>query len=177
MDTPIKIVLLGDSGVGKTSIIYRFVLNKFDMESPSTHVAGFISKSMMVPKLSGTVRFQIWDTAGQEKYQSMAEMYYKDAEAAIVVFDMTRMDSYEGLKRWVGELKEKGPEKIHIVIAGNKSDLIAEQEVKLETVTNYAEEVNAEIKIVSAKQNVNVTEIFTDIATELRKTGIESMVC
>jgi Ras-related protein Rab-22 len=117
----VKVVLLGDTGVGKSSLVLRFVTNTFDKYSESTIGASFMSKLIMV---DGTpIKYQIWDTAGQEKYHSLAPMYYRGAAAAIIVYDITRASSFGTLKAWVRELQQLGPENIVIAVCGNKSDL------------------------------------------------------
>ncbi len=116
----IKFVLLGDSGVGKSSLVLRFVAQSFRPFSESTIGASFMSKQMEVD--GGRVKMQIWDTAGQERYHSLAPMYYRGASAAIVVYDITRRESFATLQRWVTELQEKTKD-IQILVAGNKKDL------------------------------------------------------
>ena len=117
----VKVVLLGDTGVGKSSLVLRFVTNNFKPYSESTIGASFMSKVIMVH--GKPIKFQIWDTAGQEKYHSLAPMYYRGAAAAIIVYDITRANTFNTLKTWVEELKSKGPKDIIIAIAGNKADL------------------------------------------------------
>ncbi|KAF0699261.1 Aste57867_10161 [Aphanomyces stellatus] len=117
----VKVVLLGDTGVGKSSLVLRFVTNNFRPYSESTIGASFMSKMLLVGDQA--IKYQIWDTAGQEKYHSLAPMYYRGAAAAIVVYDITRKQSLVTLKNWVKELKQLGPDNIVIAIAGNKSDL------------------------------------------------------
>ena len=132
----IKIVLLGDSGVGKTSIVQRFAKDHFQSDNPSTKNAGFICKNYEIPSQSIKIRFQIWDTAGQEKYHSMASMYYKDAKAAIITFDITREQTLEGAKIWIKELNEALKSNVLIVLVGNKSDLIENQKITYEVANN-----------------------------------------
>eukprot|EP00742_Colponemidia_sp_Colp-10_P002257 GILJ01002411.1.p1 GENE.GILJ01002411.1~~GILJ01002411.1.p1 ORF type:complete len:202 (-),score=23.82 GILJ01002411.1:501-1106(-) len=157
----VKVVLLGDTGVGKSSLVLRFVTNNFKPDSESTIGASFMSKTMMVGDVA--IKFQIWDTAGQEKYHSLAPMYYRGAAAAIVVYDITRKQSFSTLKTWVKELKTLGPENIVIAIAGNKSDLTEHQEVAPADARAYAEEIGAIFKETSAKENRGVQELFVDI--------------
>ncbi|CAM9271044.1 unnamed protein product [Ectocarpus sp. 6 AP-2014] len=117
----VKVVLLGDTGVGKSSLVHRFVTNNFKPYSESTIGASFMSKMIMVD--GSPMKFQIWDTAGQEKYHSLAPMYYRGAGAAIVVYDITKMHSFRTLKEWINELQAQGPQDIAIAVAGNKRDL------------------------------------------------------
>lgn len=163
----IKVVLLGDSGVGKTSIAQRFVSNKFDPSSRPTRVAGLVTKSLEIPEMNKTVRFQIWDTAGQEKYQSMVSTYYKDAAAAILVFDLTNLSTFQNLEKWLKELKDKGPANILTVLVANKSDLVMKQKVELEDAENLAEKYRSPLLIVSAKDNMHIQDIFIRIALNL----------
>ena len=102
-----KVVLLGDTGVGKSSLVLRFITNEFKPYVESTIGASFMSKLLMDPDGSA-VKFQIWDTAGQEKYHSLAPMYYKGAAAAIVVYDITKRKTYDTLKDWIAELRAQG---------------------------------------------------------------------
>lgn len=131
----VKLVLLGDTGVGKSSLVLRFVTNNFKPFSESTIGASFMSKMIIV---SGqTIKYQIWDTAGQEKYHSLAPMYYRGAAAAIIVYDITRKNTFNTLKKWVQELRTQGPDNISIAIAGNKADL-EEKRVCTFILNNYS---------------------------------------
>mmetsp|Transcript_100628 Transcript_100628/g.197519 ORF Transcript_100628/g.197519 Transcript_100628/m.197519 type:complete len:205 (+) Transcript_100628:54-668(+) len=161
----VKVVLLGDSGVGKSSLVLRFVTNNFKPYSESTIGASFMSK--MITVASKQIKFQIWDTAGQEKYHSLAPMYYRGAAAAIIVYDITRSTSFKTLKHWVEELKSKGPKDIAIAIAGNKSDLENMREVDREMVLSYAEEIGALFLETSAKDDTNVQDIFVKLSYRL----------
>lgn len=161
----VKVVLLGDTGVGKSSLVLRFITNEFKPFQESTIGASFMSKLFMIE--NNPIKFQIWDTAGQEKYKALAPMYYKGAAAAIVVYDITSMDSYRTLQTWINELQEQGPENIVIAIAGNKSDLESEREVDAETARSYAASIGASFLETSAKTKANVDEIFVDISKNL----------
>merc|ERR1711943_5468 len=136
-----KLVLLGDSAVGKSSLVLRFVRGQFFEYQESTIGAAFLTQNVSLNDY--TVKFEIWDTAGQEKYHSLAPMYYRGAAAAIVVYDITRKASFGTLKNWVKELKQLGPENIVIAIAGNKCDLDDAREQPMEAAREYAEEINA----------------------------------
>ena len=135
----VKVVLLGDTGVGKSSLVLRFVTNSFKAYSESTIGASFMSKIMTID--GNKIKFQIWDTAGQEKYHSLAPMYYRGAAVAIVVYDITRKSSFTTLQNWIKELRQLGPEDIVIVIAANKCDLDDQREVETETARAYARSV------------------------------------
>ncbi|CAN0352662.1 unnamed protein product, partial [Discosporangium mesarthrocarpum] len=119
----VKVVLLGDTGVGKSSLVLRFVTNNFKPFSESTIGASFMSKMILIDNTP--IKFQIWDTAGQEKYHSLAPMYYRGAGAAIVVYDITKANSFRTLKDWINELRSQGPQDMVFAIAGNKSDMEA----------------------------------------------------
>eukprot|EP00696_Hemimastix_kukwesjijk_P014918 gnl/Hemi2/2997_TR1057_c0_g1_i1.p1 gnl/Hemi2/2997_TR1057_c0_g1~~gnl/Hemi2/2997_TR1057_c0_g1_i1.p1 ORF type:complete len:207 (-),score=49.37 gnl/Hemi2/2997_TR1057_c0_g1_i1:134-754(-) len=163
----IKVVLLGDAGVGKSSLVLRFVTNHFKQFSESTIGASFMSKTLVVDDTA--IKYQIWDTAGQEKYQSLAPMYYRGAAAAIVVYDITRRESFNTLKKWIKELKSNGPPNIVIAVAGNKSDLTDAREVETEGARAYAREIEAIFAEVSAKTDDGVHDLFVNISKILPK--------
>ena len=119
----LKVVLLGESGVGKTSIISQLMEQEFNDEQTATTGATFSTKTMVFDNKG--ICFEIWDTAGQEKYRALTKMFYKDAGAAILVYDITRQASFEELKNyWANQVKENAPKKIVLAVAANKSDLI-----------------------------------------------------
>jgi small GTP-binding protein len=161
----VKVVLLGDTGVGKSSLVLRFVTNNFKPYSESTIGASFMSKLMTVN--GKPIKFQIWDTAGQEKYHSLAPMYYRGAAAAILVYDITRSSTFKTLQNWVEELKSKGPKDIAIAIAGNKADLEDSREVERSVAQNYANDINAIYLETSAKEDTNVQDIFVKLSARL----------
>eukprot|EP00638_Chattonella_subsalsa_P007155 CAMPEP_0117756976 /NCGR_PEP_ID=MMETSP0947-20121206/14433_1 /TAXON_ID=44440 /ORGANISM="Chattonella subsalsa, Strain CCMP2191" /LENGTH=193 /DNA_ID=CAMNT_0005576735 /DNA_START=35 /DNA_END=616 /DNA_ORIENTATION=- len=161
----VKVVLLGDTGVGKSSLVLRFVTNNFRPYSESTIGASFMSKMIMVNNMP--IKFQIWDTAGQEKYHSLAPMYYRGAGAAIVVYDITRESSFKTLKEWISELQTQGPDDIAIAIAGNKKDLASQREVSEEEARQYADEIGALFFESSAKDDIAVHEIFIQLSKRL----------
>ncbi|TYZ57587.1 hypothetical protein PybrP1_013208 [[Pythium] brassicae (nom. inval.)] len=168
----VKVVLLGDTGVGKSSLVLRFVTNNFRPYSESTIGASFMSKMIVVNDTP--IKYQIWDTAGQEKYHSLAPMYYRGAAAAIVVYDITRKQSLATLKNWVKELKQLGPDNIVIAIAGNKSDLEEKREVPASQARAYAEEIGALFIETSAKEDRNVSDLFIQISQALPTASSES---
>ena len=104
-----KVVLLGESGVGKTCIISRYINNTYDEKTESTNGASYASKTLTFEKEGKSIKFDIWDTAGQEKYRALTKFFYKDALIAILVFDITRRDSFEEIKNyWYQQLKNYG---------------------------------------------------------------------
>ncbi|KAK0046419.1 Ras- protein Rab-22A [Biomphalaria glabrata] len=158
----VKVCLLGESGVGKSSIVMRFVADKFKNALESTIGASFMTKTIFVE--GNTYKFQIWDTAGQEKYRALAPMYYRGSAAAIIVYDVTRETSFHAVKGWVHELQRHGPSKIVIAIAGNKCDLEDLREVREKDAQEYAHEIGAIFCETSAMTAVNIAELFDAIA-------------
>ncbi len=158
-----KVVLLGETGVGKSSLVSRFSEDTFRPFNAATVGASFVSKTVDVGN-AAPIQFQIWDTAGQEKYHSLAPMYYRGAAAAIIVYDISNKKSFQTLKNWVEELNEKGPGDITVVVAGNKSDLEELREVNSEEASAYANTIKAMFMETSAKMSVNVDELFKDLA-------------
>ena len=108
-----KVVLLGESGVGKTSIISRYITNTFKTQLMSTPGANFVTKTVIMEDEKKSIKFELWDTAGQEKYRSLAKVFYKNAAVCVLVYDITRRLSFEAIKNyWVKELKENAPKDI-----------------------------------------------------------------
>jgi len=163
-----KLVLLGESSVGKSSLVLRFVKGQFLDFQESTIGAAFLTQTVCLNDT--TVKFEIWDTAGQERYHSLAPMYYRGAQAAIVVFDITNAESFDKAKAWVSELQRQGSPNIVIALAGNKSDLANKRSVATANAQAYADENGCLFMETSAKSNVNVTELFVAIAKKLPKT-------
>lgn len=162
-----KLVLLGESAVGKSSLVLRFVKGQFHEYQESTIGAAFLTQTVHLDDT--TVKFEIWDTAGQERYHSLAPMYYRGAQAAIVVYDVTNPDTFARAKTWVKELQRQASPSIVIALAGNKCDLPT-RAVNQEDASSYAEENNLLFMETSAKTAANVNEIFMAIAKKLPKT-------
>jgi len=163
-----KLVLLGESSVGKSSLVLRFVKGQFLDFQESTIGAAFLTQTVCLNDT--TVKFEIWDTAGQERYHSLAPMYYRGAQAAIVVFDITSSESFEKAKSWVAELQRQGSPNIVIALAGNKCDLANKRAVQASAAQAYADDNGCLFMETSAKSNTNVTELFVAIAKKLPKT-------
>lgn len=162
-----KLVLLGDMGAGKSSLVLRFVKGQFYDYQESTIGAAFFSQTLAVNDT--TVKFEIWDTAGQERYHSLAPMYYRGAAAAIIVYDITNTDSFSRAKKWVQELQRQGNANLVMALAGNKSDLASKRKVESEEAQKYADENGLFFMETSAKSAQNVNELFYEIARKLPK--------
>ena len=181
----VKLVLLGDSGVGKTSLAFRFVHNSYQPFVEATIGATYLSRNLVVPEQAPqntvddatnttstkssssprkAVELKIWDTAGQERYQSLTPLYFRGAGAALLVYDVTKLHSYQTLQRWVRELQHGGPENVLLTIVGNKCDLAAERTVLQQDAAAYAESIGAVYMEASAKTGENVVSIFESIA-------------
>ena len=160
-----KVVLLGDSGVGKTCIISRYISGAFDQNSPSTNGASYASKPITFEKLNKTISLDIWDTAGQEKYKSLTKFFYKDAAVAILVYDITKKLSFENIQNyWYGQLQEFGAKKIILGVAGNKGDMYDREEVNENEAREFAEKIGAFFVITSAKNNTGINDLFMNAA-------------
>ena len=159
-----KLVILGEVAVGKSSIAQRFVNGKFTNLHNPTVGALFLTKKIQVN--DKYIKYDIWDTAGQERYHSLTPMYYKNARAAVVVFDVTSSSSFERAQKWMTELFEKATPGIVIALCGNKIDL-ENRQVSKEEAEEYANKVGCLYMEVSAKTNENIDELFNQIGSRL----------
>ena len=160
-----KVVLLGESGVGKTSIISRFINDTFEEGLVTTTGASYAGKDMVFKDYQNQViRFEIWDTAGQEKYRALAQIFYKDAAIAILVYDITSEESFEEIKKyWYTQLKESASKDIVIGLAANKCDLIDDEKVSEEKAREFAKEIGAVFKLTSACKSIGIEELFVGV--------------
>jgi len=166
-----KLVLLGESAVGKSSLVLRFVKGQFHEFQESTIGAAFLTQTVVLDD-GVTVKFEIWDTAGQERYHSLAPMYYRGAQAAIVVYDITSQDSFQRAKSWVRELQKQALPNIVIALAGNKADMAQKRTVDADEGKSYADENGLLFMETSAKTALNVNELFfshSKTPSEIRK--------
>ena len=157
-----KTILVGDSGVGKTSIIARY-LDKYKGKENPTIGATFANKLENVD--GKEIMFEIWDTAGQERFRSINSIFYQDAYICIMVYDITKKNSFQNLgSYWYNSVKENGNEEIIFHVAGNKIDLFEEEEVDKTELAEYCESINAEYSLVSATENTYIDDMFKDLA-------------
>ena len=159
-----KVVLVGESGVGKTSIITQFIDQTFQEDQQSTTGGTFSTKTVICDN-GKILKFEIWDTAGQERYRALTKMFYKDANAAVMVYDITRKESFEELKTyWSEQIKESSPNEIILVVAANKSDLIEEESVDEGEAREFAKQCGAIYTSTSAKNTSGINNLFEEIA-------------
>ncbi|KAG0605346.1 hypothetical protein M758_9G050800 [Ceratodon purpureus] len=158
----IKLVLLGDGRVGKTSLTLRYVNNVFSEKQTATIQASYLTKRVTVE--GQVVNLCIWDTAGQERFHALGPIYYRDADAALLVYDLLDKDSFDRVQSWVRELKKMASKNIVLAIAGNKSDMDKLRQVNMQESEAYAETIGATHFVTSAKLNTGIEEAFLDIA-------------
>ena len=158
-----KVVLVGDTGVGKTCIIQRYVNNNYVEGGESTVASTYTYKVLNYPKLNKSISFDIWDTAGQELYRALAKNFYLNASIGILVYDIRRKESFESIKNyWHEQLKESGEENMIIGIAGNKCDLFQDEEVSEEEAKQFAKSIGAVFKLTSCKECIGIDELFEE---------------
>ena len=161
----VKVVLVGESGVGKTSIVSRFTKDTFNADEISSSSAQFISKTIKINEQS--IKFDIWDTAGQERFRALAKIFYKDAKVIILVYDIISKESFECLKKyWYKESSENSTADIFFVV-GNKSDLYENEQVSDEEGKKFAKEINAIFKLTSALSNTGIDRLFETIGKKI----------
>jgi len=159
-----KLVFVGDSSVGKTSIISRFMYNHFDLNHDATIGIDFLAKTHTV--MDKTVRLQLWDTAGQERFRSLIPSYIRDSSVAVVVYAIDNRDTYHSVDRWIDEVRKERDNEVLIVLVGNKQDL-EKRAVSKQEGQDKAQENNAYFIETSAKSGHNVEALFDLIAREL----------
>ena len=158
-----KVVLVGDTGVGKTSIIERYINNKYDENQKTTLVSSYTFKKIDIKKYNKSISLDIWDTAGQEVYRSLSKNFYLNASIGILVYDITRKASFESIRDyWHEQLKTFGEEKMVFDIVGNKTDLFQKEEVPENEARDFAKSINAGFHLVSCKDSVGIKDLFED---------------
>ncbi|CAL6045646.1 Rab2a [Hexamita inflata] len=162
MTNEFKVALVGDTAVGKTCIATRFTTNTFNKQEISSNSAAFYKKTVSVQ--DQYVKFQIWDTAGQECYKSLAPMYYRSAIAVLIVFDLSRPKTFEEVRYWVNEVQQKGSQNTQLILLGNKVDIEA-RAVSQELGKQFAKQVGAKYYECSAATGEGVQQLFEEIAS------------
>jgi Ras-related protein Rab-1A len=161
-----KIVIIGDSGVGKSCLLTQYADNEFTTEHQSTIGVDF--KIRTIDALGKVIKCQIWDTAGQERFRSIVSSYYNGAHGIIIVYDVTNRDSFESIKStWISDVREYTPEEIPIIIIGNKSDLKDDRVVKKDELREYATKHNYMYLETSAKKFKNVEDMFQNLVNKI----------
>ena len=165
-----KVILVGDSGVGKTSIINRY-LNQYTDFQKATIGASYASKLETIDNYK--INFDIGDTAGQERFRSVNTIFYKEAYVCIMVYDITSLESFESIKNyWYNTVKENSFDDIIFGIAGNKIDLYEEEKVDQKVVNEYCKSIDALFKTTSAKQNTCIDDIFAELGKRFIKSDL-----
>ncbi|KAG2260975.1 hypothetical protein Bca52824_068054 [Brassica carinata] len=160
-----KLVLIGDSGVGKSNLLSRFTRNEFSIESKSTIGVEFATRSVHVDEK--TIKAQLWDTAGQERYRAITSAYYRGAVGALLVYDITRHVTFENVERWLKELRDHTDASVVIMLVGNKADLRHLRAVPTEEARSFSERENMFFMETSALDATNVEQAFTHVLTQI----------
>lgn len=168
-----KIVLIGDSGVGKSNLLSRFTRNEFNLESKSTIGVEFATKSVKVD--DKVVKAQIWDTAGQERYRAITSAYYRGAVGALLVYDVSKMDTFTKIRDWLTELSNNSENEIVIMLVGNKKDLHHLRDVSTSEAEEFAKRQDPPLHFIetSALDSTNVEQAFTTLLEEVYRQMIK----
>ncbi|WCJ19318.1 hypothetical protein M5689_001614 [Euphorbia peplus] len=165
IDYVFKVVLIGDSAVGKSQLLARFARNEFNIDSKATIGVEFQTKTLIIDQK--TVKAQIWDTAGQERYRAVTSAYYRGAVGAMLVYDISKCQSFDHITKWLEELRDHADSNIVIMLIGNKSDLGTLRAVPLEDAKEFAQKENLFFMETSALESTNVESAFFSILTEV----------
>ena len=168
-DYLIKLLVIGDSGVGKSSLLLRFADAGYTDAYISTIGVDFKIKTIEID--GKTIKLQIWDTAGQERFRTIVSSYYRGANGVILTYSTTDKDSFANLDTWRKECESYAPDNVSIVLCGTKSDDVKNRQILLEEGKSYAERHNYKFLETSSKSNTNVDDIFIEIATEVMDKG------
>ncbi|XP_034465997.1 ras-related protein Rab-25b [Hippoglossus hippoglossus] len=162
-----KVVLIGESGVGKSNLLSRFTKNEFTNDTRTTIGVEFSTRTVQFSTF--TIKAQIWDTAGLERYRAITSAYYRGAVGALLVYDITKHLTYESVERWLKELYDHADPHIVVMLVGNKTDLESERSVPTEEAKDFAEKKGILFLETSALNSVNVEEAFTNVLEEIHK--------
>ena len=170
----VKVVLVGDSGVGKTNIMSKYLKNQFREDSKATVGVEFGSKQFTVE--NHQIKAQIWDTAGQERYKAITSAYYKGAKGAFVVYDITRKNTFETVNKWVSDISSAADKKITLILIGNKNDLEDQRQVTKEMGEEKAKELGLAFMETSACSGENLDKAFQLMINEIYKKSKEDIM-
>jgi Ras-related protein Rab-11A len=170
----VKVVLVGDSGVGKTNIMSKYLKNQFREDSKATVGVEFGSKQFSVE--GHQIKAQIWDTAGQERYKAITSAYYKGAKGAFIVYDITRKNTFETVNKWVSDITAAADKKITLILIGNKNDLEDQRQVTKEVGEEKAKELGLAFMETSACSGENLDKAFQMMINEIYKKYQEDVV-
>ncbi|TYH58912.1 hypothetical protein ES332_D08G188100v1 [Gossypium tomentosum] len=165
IDYVFKVVLIGDSAVGKSQLLSRFTRNEFNIDSKTTIGVEFQTKTLLINHKS--VKAQIWDTAGQERYRAVTSAYYRGAVGAMLVYDITKRQSFDHVAKWLEELRGHADKNIVIMLVGNKSDLASLRAVPIEDAKEFAQRESLFFMETSALEATNVESAFLTVVTEI----------
>ncbi len=158
-----KVVIVGDTGVGKTCLIERYIHNRYDENQKATLVSSYTFKKIDIKAYNKTVSLDIWDTAGQEVYRSLSKNFYLSAAIGILVYDISSRATFNSIKDyWFEQLKTFGDENMIFAIVGNKIDLFQNEQIPEDEAREYAKSMNAGFHLVSCKQKVGINDLFED---------------
>ena len=160
-----KLILIGDSSVGKSNILLKYLKGEFDQNSRATVGVEFVTKNIKIKNKK--IKIQIWDTAGQERYRSITSAYYKGAKGAFIVYDITRKLTFDNIDKWVTDLKTNGDKNISIILIGNKSDLEDKREVEKEEGIKKSEEYKIAFLETSALNGDNIDKAFNELLEQI----------
>ncbi|KAK7343191.1 hypothetical protein VNO80_26155 [Phaseolus coccineus] len=168
IDYMFKIVMVGDSGVGKSQLLNRFVKNEFLMKSKPTIGVEFLTRTVVMDhKL---VKAQIWDTAGQERYQAITTAYYRGATGALLAYDITKQQTFDHVEKWLDELRIHADQNILVMLVGNKSDLSSLRAVPVEVAREFAQQEGLFFLETSALDSSNVESAFIGLLSQVYRT-------
>ncbi|XP_071131447.1 ras-related protein Rab-26-like isoform X6 [Mytilus edulis] len=162
-----KVMLIGDSGVGKTCLLVRFKDGAF-LSGSFISTVGIDFRNKVVDVEGTKVKLQIWDTAGQERFRSVTHAYYRDAHALLLLYDVTNKASFDNIRAWLGEINEYAQEDVVIMLLGNKADMAGERMIRTEDGEKLAKEYNVAFMETSAKTGMNVDLAFMAVAKDLK---------
>lgn len=170
-----KLVLLGDTSVGKTSLVQRLTKNSHNEDQESTIGVAF-QALLTEDKDHGVIRYEIWDTAGQERYRSLASLYYRNTDIAMITYDITNMTTLDSARQWIRDLRSHGQESTVCILVGNKLDRETERDVPLEAGQAFAQSHGMRHIEVSARSGIGIPEFMTLLAESLPQTleGLQS---